>query len=82
VVGAHLPVATDEADLPGVGKVFLEQPLHLRGEASILGHQVYLPVGGQAAEVEVGRAYLRKPAVCDEGLGVDHRSPVLEYPDP
>src|SRR5215211_6260405 len=76
------PRRSDEEHLPRVGEIFLEEPLHLRGETGVFGHEVDLPVGGEAAEIEVGRAHFRDPAVRHEGLGVDHRPPVLEDPDP
>src|SRR5215216_2495507 len=71
-----------EEDFAGVREVFFEQLFHLGGEAGVLGHEVYLPVGDEACDVQVRRSHLRPPAVCDEGLGVDHRPPVLEDPDP
>jgi hypothetical protein len=32
--------SSDKADLPGVSKVILKVPLHLRGESGIVGQQV------------------------------------------
>src|SRR5829696_3243954 len=83
-LGAHpsvLPRAF-QADFPTVGEVVLEQLLHFRGKAGIFRYQVYLPVGGEAAEVEVRRAHLRPPSVGHNGLGVDHRATVLKDTHP
>src|SRR5215204_4808869 len=50
-VGSHHPVLprSFQVDLPTVGDVILEKLLHLLCEFGVLGHQIYLPVGGQAA---------------------------------
>src|SRR5829696_2354026 len=71
-----------QTDLPAFGDVVLEELFHLRGEVLVFDQQVYLPVGDQAAEVQVRRSYLREPAVGHERLGVDHGPAVLEDPDP
>src|SRR5215211_4312111 len=90
VAGVHPPLGSHppalprsfQADLPAVGDVVLEELLHPLCEVRVFYHQVDLPVGDEAAEVQVRRAHLRPPAVCHYRLGVDHGATVLEDPDP
>src|SRR3712207_1013703 len=49
---------SNQEHLPRIGEIFLEQPLHLRSETGVFSHEIYFPVGGEAAEVQVGRTNL------------------------
>src|SRR5918994_3510258 len=71
----------EQSNLPCMVEVLFEHLLHLRPEAPVLGHQIDLPIGSEAAEVQVSGSLLRPPAVSHDSLGVYHRAAVLEDTD-